>query len=73
MSQIDTRRVSPCYCLETTGAHILRYSVHVEDERMCIVPGTYRRRITLRSAHRHGRRLLAKYQRESSMSGFALT
>ena len=73
MSQIDTRRVSPCYYLETTGAHILRYSVHVEDERMCIVPGTYRRRISLRSAHRQGRRLLAKYQRESSMSGFALT
>ena len=32
--QIVTRRVSPCYSLETTGAHILHYSVHVEDERM---------------------------------------
>jgi hypothetical protein len=71
--QIDTRRVSPCYWLETTGAHILHYSVHVKDERMGIVPRTYRRRITVRSAHRLGRRLLAKYQRESSMSGFAPT
>lgn len=71
--QIDIRRVSPCYWLETTGAHILHYSVHVEDERMHIVPGTFRRRITLRGAHRHGRRLLAKYQRETIMSGFAPT
>ena len=71
--QIDTRRVSPCYWLETTGAHILHYSVHVKDERMGIVPRTHRRRITVRSAHRLGRRLLAKYQRESSMSGFAPT
>ena len=71
--QIVTRRISPCYWLETTGAHILHYSVHVEDERMSIVPRTYRRRITVRGAHRLGRRLLAKYQRESSMSGFAPT
>ena len=59
------------YWLETTGAHILHYSVHVEDEQMRIVPGTYRRRITVKGAHRQGRRLLAKYQHESSMSGFA--
>ena len=56
--------ISPCYWLETTGTQVLRYRVHVEDERMRIVAGTEGRRVTLLGAHLHGRRLLAKYERD---------
>jgi hypothetical protein len=61
--EIATPSVSPCYFLATTGTHILRYRVHVEDERMRIVPRTCGRRLTLLGAHLHGRRMLAKHRR----------